>query len=265
MSMQDQVKKVLILTCIRRGTASRCLPALLKVIPANSLLVLVARGSGTSRIRLWKRKLLKICKIGILGALNGIRMRKWYDNPAEDIVDMCARLSVSCEEIDGLNSRKMENRIREFAPDIGLSLGNGYISSRIFSIPRLGMINLHSEILPAYQNAQSIIWPIYNNDPHTGYTIHEVAKKIDAGRILLQRCFSIDFCNDLESTVRKNKQKVDEKYPGDVAYVVEHIEQMKCSALEQGGGGRYTTPSYWQYLRMVWNNRKFYRLAQESL
>src|SRR3712207_8581825 len=37
---------------------------------------------------------------------------------------------------------------------LGLSLGNSYISSRIFTLPTYGMLNIHGEVLPDFQNAQ---------------------------------------------------------------------------------------------------------------
>ncbi len=259
--MSEPSARCVVLTCVRRGTASRCLEALSRLRPdgVEIVSVILATNSGVPlRKRMW-RIFKKVCHIGPLGAFNGIRMRKWFSNPAKDICAECERLGVTFREIQGLNSPEMVATFKALNPDLGISLGNGYISPRVFEIPRLGMINLHTEVLPAYQNAQSIIWPIYCNDPYTGYTIHEIVRKIDAGRILLQRRYPIVFKETLEETVRENKAVTDAKYPDDVAYVVRNIEKLKASATVQGPGGHYTTPSIWQFLRMVMNNRRFYK------
>ena len=41
------------------------------------------------------------------------------------------------------------------------------------------MINIHTEILPKYQGAHSIVWPIFYMESNTGFTIHEINKSID--------------------------------------------------------------------------------------
>lgn len=251
--------KVVIITCSRNGTASRCLPFIAAEPNIRIAGVILARGAGTSRRRCLKRKVLKVLRIGPLGAINGVRMRKWYDNPAEDISEICKRLSIPFQAIEGLNGAIMEETLKQMNPDLGVSLGNGYIAPRIFEIPRLGMINLHTEILPAYQNARSIIWPIFCGDPYTGYTIHEISRQIDAGKILFQKRFPIRFSSQLEDTVRMTKLFIDSQFPSDVAWAIAHVEELKAKGVEQHGGGHYTTPSFWQFLKMVWMNRKFYR------
>ena len=249
---------ILILTCSRRGTASRCLPSLVAAGASVCGVVYAKSAGGNRRKALW-RTFKKILKIGVFGALNGRRMRKWYSAPTDDIADVCAKFNLPYFEVEGLNTDETVSLFKRLSPDLGVSLGNGFISPRVFEIPRLGMINLHTEVLPAYQNASSIIWPIFCNDPYTGYTIHEIVRKIDAGRILLQRRYPIEFCQTLEGTVRRNKAITDSKYPTDVAYVVAHIEELKETAQTQAGGGHYTTPSFFQFLKMVLNNRRFFR------
>ena len=252
-----------IITCARRGTASRCIPS---IVEAGVCLkaVIVAHGAGTNASRAFFRKIRKVLKIGILGAVIGVRMRRWFESPTEDVEALCLRYGVPFKTIEGLNSVEMEAYLKQLNPTIGVSLGNGYIAPRIFSIPKLGMINLHTEVLPAYQNARAIIWPIYKNDPYTGYTIHEIERGIDEGRILLQRRYPIKFARSLSETVKITKAITDESFPKDVANVIANIREMKNNAQKQDVGGKYTTPTFWQYLRMVINNRRFYRIQEQK-
>ena len=252
--------RVLILTSKRKGTASRCLPILHKNSAFKVVGVICAQGAGGNRVAQVRRKVRKILKIGLLGALNGIRMRKWYQGFAEDIEDVCQNCDVPFYEVSSLNGDETVALFERLRPQLGVSLGNGFISPRIFTLPELGMINMHSEILPAYQNAQSIIWPIFKNDPYTGFTVHEIVREIDAGKILYQKKIPITFCSCIEDTVRTTKAMVDAEIPAGVAYVCEHIVELKARARPQTGGARYTTPSIFQFVRMVLNNRKFYQL-----
>ena|ERR1700730_1743036 len=75
------------------------------------------------------------------------------------MLSLKTRSETPIHRVDGINS---DGTVEIFTAALGLSLGNGYISKRVFSIPKFGMINVHSERLPEYQNAQSVIWPIYN-------------------------------------------------------------------------------------------------------
>ena len=99
-------------------------------------------------------------------------MRKWYGTGGGDLDATCTDLGIPIISVDRINSDAAAAALRSADLDLGLSLGNGYIAERIFTIPREGLINLHSERLPEYQNAQSIIWPIYNNETETGLTFH---------------------------------------------------------------------------------------------
>lgn len=256
--------RIVVITCNLNGTAANCLPALIAHPGVEILGVLAAFGSGMSKWRVLRRRLLKIARIGPLGAWNGKRIRPWFRHNYGDVRTICHKAGVPFWEIVGLNSSAMIDKIKELNPDLGVSLGNGYIAPRVFSLPKMGMINLHSELLPAYQNAQSIIWPIYFNDPHTGFTIHEIERKIDTGRILYQRKYPLKFFPTLEETVRKNKVEVEKDIPAAVADVCANIMAYKSKAVTQGRGGHYTTPSIWQFWRMCRNNARMFRRQLEG-
>ncbi len=254
--------RVFVLTCMEKGHVTDCLPQLTHSSQIEVVGVIRAIGAGTSKWRFLKRRIIKIAKIGLLGALNGIRMRAWYAEQDEEVVDirtLCEKNKIPFYTIMGLNSAQMVELIKSFSVDLGISLGNGYISPRVFELPRYGMINLHSEILPKYQNAQSIIWPIYCRDPYTGFTIHRIAKKIDAGDILYQKKIPLIFAKTLEQTVRLNKKRVDQLIPAAMLSVCEKFGEYLAHAESQHNGQTFTTPSLFQFIRMVWNNAVFYK------
>jgi methionyl-tRNA formyltransferase len=254
--------RVIILTCMRREIASRCLPALVGNPAIDLRMVILAHGGSPNRSRSMRRKIAKVARIGPLGALNGVRMRAWYhDDEAEDIGELCSRHGVSFVETDWINCDRTRELFRSSEADLGLSLGNGYIAPSVFSIPRFGMLNIHTELLPEYQGAQSVLWPIYHGRTETGFTIHQVAKEIDAGAILYQERYPIEFQATLEATVRRMMAVSRVRVPRAFAFVCEHLEELRAKARPQGPGERYTTPSYWQFRRMLRNHE---RLANAS-
>jgi methionyl-tRNA formyltransferase len=71
------------------------------------------------------------------------------------------------------------------APDLGVVAAYGQIlSNAALAIPRLGMINVHASILPAYRGAAPVHRAVINGELETGVTIMRVVKALDAGPML---------------------------------------------------------------------------------
>jgi methionyl-tRNA formyltransferase len=147
-------------------------------------------------------------------------------------------------------------------PDLGLSLGNNYIGSKIFSLPLFGMLNIHGEILPAFQNAQSVIWQLYEESSETGYTIHKIDKKIDTGEIVKQEAFPIIFKSSLSETVSVTNYEILKKSATGLIEVLNNFDQYYQNAKPQGKGKAYTTPSLSQFIKIYQN---FKKLRKESI
>jgi methionyl-tRNA formyltransferase len=243
-----------------RGTASRVLPALCKNKSVDVVKVVLAHGESPNRKRSLRHKISKTFKIGFLGSLNGIRMRDWYsDNNTDSIVSLCDSFDIELSETPFINSKRTRELFKEANADLGLSLGNGYIPKSVFSIPKHGMVNIHTEILPEFQGAQSIIWPIYEGSKETGFTIHQIDNKIDTGDILLQERYPIQPYSRLRETVEKNLMTARVKIPDAFSYVCQNYVSLKAEAISQANGKSYTTPSIWQFIRMVRNHRAMYK------
>ena len=144
--------RIIVLTSSTYGTASRVLPALRKNTEIDIAKVILVEGRSPDRKKTLKRKVKKLFRIGLLGAINGIRMREWYsDKDAEDLELLCNTLGLKLERTPFINCETTRQLFRDADADLGLSLGNGYIPESIFAIPKHGMLNLHSEILPQFR------------------------------------------------------------------------------------------------------------------
>ncbi|MBO4534461.1 MAG: methionyl-tRNA formyltransferase, partial [Clostridia bacterium] len=90
--------------------------------------------------------------------------------------------------------------IRALEPDVIVTAAYGQIiSQEIIDIPRLGVINVHGSLLPAYRGACPIQMAMINGDKETGVTIMRTALKVDSGDIILQRSIPIGDDESLES------------------------------------------------------------------
>ncbi len=58
------------------------------------------------------------------------------------------------------------------------------LSPALLSIPRLGGINLHGSILPAYRGAAPVARAIQNGETESGVTVIRMTPKIDAGGMI---------------------------------------------------------------------------------
>jgi methionyl-tRNA formyltransferase len=259
--------KVIILTTSEYGTTGHHLPVLYGAAGIEIAMVVVSTGPPPVRKNHRIRRLKKVFKIGPLGALNGIKMRKWYNEDVKQYCTIesarmfCEKHNIPFRNVPYTNSELTQQLFRESGADIGLSLGNGYISARVFGIPRYGMLNVHHEILPQYQNAQSIIWQLYNGSAETGYTIHKIDKNIDTGEIVLQEKVPIMFRSTLDDTVAFNYARLFDASVRGLLTVFAHFDRYFFNAKPQGKGGHYTTPSYPQFLKI---KRQFNRLKKEK-
>jgi len=116
------------------------------------------------------------------------------------------------------------------------------------------MLNIHHEILPQFRNAQSVIWQLFHGSSKTGYTIHRIARQIDAGEMLHQEYVPIRFKSHLSETITCT-----------IADVWNASADGLCRLLNgwsaaqpietTSSQGHYTTPSIWEFLS-IWRHWK---------
>ncbi len=253
---------VIILTSSSKGFVSAQLTELVKSEKIKVKSVVISQGLITNKPKYYKRKIKKAFKIGLFGVLNGIRMRKWYSDDTinhmnlQSIESLCVKHNIPVNVTPTINCKQTIEYFNNANADLGLSLGNDYIGKKVFSIPKFGMINTHHEELPAYQNAQSIIWQLYNNSINTGYTIHKIDKNIDTGNILFKKVVPIIFKETLRKTVYYTYSKLWEKSSKGLVKVLENFDVYFEKSIPQDKGNTYTTPSLRQYLRILKNFKK---------
>jgi methionyl-tRNA formyltransferase len=87
-----------------------------------------------------------------------------------------------------LKSESVQRDIDALRPDIIACVAYGrIIPVAVLSMPRLGAINLHPSMLPAYRGASPIASAIADGVRTTGVTVMHLAEELDAGDIILQR------------------------------------------------------------------------------
>ena len=110
-------------------------------------------------------------------------------NPLPSPVKVKAHsLGIPVISIDGMPSEEALATLKKHKADIFVVIAYGKIlSGEILSLPRLYSIGLHASLLPKYRGASPINWAILNGESRTGITVFKLAKKMDAGDIIMQK------------------------------------------------------------------------------
>ena len=76
--------------------------------------------------------------------------------------------------------------LRGLAADLFVVVAFRILPPEVFSLPRIGTVNLHASLLPRYRGAAPINWAIINGEKETGATTFFIDEKVDTGSWLLQ-------------------------------------------------------------------------------
>ncbi len=104
--------------------------------------------------------------------------------PLEEVAAFYELPLVKVQNVNGADS---EAALRGWAPDLGIIVGGRIVKPNILGVPRLGMLNKHSAILPKHRGLSGEYWCLYYEDfEHLGVTVHYVDPGLDSGNILVQ-------------------------------------------------------------------------------
>jgi methionyl-tRNA formyltransferase len=122
------------------------------------------------------------------------------------------KLGAEVFQVENYHHEKTIELIRNAKADLGIIYGTNIIKENVFSIPRLGSINLHQGLAPFYRGGPPVFWELFNNEQEVGLTVHFVASKVDTGDIILQKTvpleYDFSFGTDFESFLENYKKGV---------------------------------------------------------
>jgi methionyl-tRNA formyltransferase len=111
-------------------------------------------------------------------------------NLNKNIIQHLKNLNVKYDLIE--NMQNFEKKIN-LKYDIFIVAGFPHIFKKsILNIPKFGCINLHAGPLPKYRGGSPLNWQIINNEKKLGISIIKMNEKIDGGKILIKKFFSLN-------------------------------------------------------------------------
>lgn len=133
-------------------------------------------------------------------------------------------------EVGSLNSSEAVRALKTVQSDLGIVLGTRILKENIFSLPRMGCINLHKGKVPEYRGMPPGFWELYDGASTAGVTIHFVDKGLDTGDIVSTSEVFIK-ATDTPDTLM---QKLDEQGSRTLATAVTGIQAGTAKRLPQG-------------------------------
>jgi methionyl-tRNA formyltransferase len=123
------------------------------------------------------------------------------------IARLAAERSIPLYPARSVNVPEYLEQVRRLAPDLVVSVAAPEIFRRdLLGIPRLGCINIHSGRLPVYRGMMPTFWQMLRGEPAVTVTVHEMAEKLDAGRVLGTVTVPISARDSLDRVIVTTKQ-----------------------------------------------------------
>jgi len=107
------------------------------------------------------------------------------------VCDAACGLGLEVLRPDSLKDETLYERLKAYDPDLIVVVAFKILPQRIYSLPRLGAINLHASLLPKYRGAAPINWATINGETETGMTSFFLKRTVDTGDIILQETLPI--------------------------------------------------------------------------
>jgi methionyl-tRNA formyltransferase len=101
-----------------------------------------------------------------------------------DVKQFAKSLNVPVLQPEKLKNPEFIEQLKELNADLQVVVAFRMLPEVIWSMPRMGTINLHASLLPQYRGAAPINWAIINGDTKTGVTTFFIEKEIDTGKII---------------------------------------------------------------------------------
>ena len=92
-----------------------------------------------------------------------------------------------------INSSGIRELLRRAAPDLLVVCSAPILKAEVYSLARLGALNVHMGILPRYRGQFGLFWALKHGDlEHLGVTLHWLSPQADAGPILARGYIAAD-------------------------------------------------------------------------
>lgn len=208
------------------------------------------------------------------GETSGAEESKTVRERQNELEEFAVERNIPFYKVENYHSEDAIDLLKKANADLGILYGTNIIKEYVFSIPKLGSINLHQGLAPVYRGGPTVFWELFNDEKEIGITVHFVAAKVDTGDIILQKTVPLryDFSRynlDYESFLRDARAALKEPSLQLVADAVRLIADGKEQRIKQDTsiGKRYRLPTKIEkdaLLRVLKNRKKLFETTGEQ-
>lgn len=165
------------------------------------------------------------------------RLLSSLQRPACELNDF-RNLAPVVHEVADANGEDSIRILTELAPDLIVLGGSRILRPPVINIPRLGVLNAHPGLLPAYRGVDVIHWALHNGDPFLGVTIHFVNAGVDTGAIIACQRFELTSGDTIGSVTSKAQMLMCELMADVIAQLIA-IGNVKTIGQDPKAGKQY--------------------------
>jgi methionyl-tRNA formyltransferase len=188
---------------------------------------------------------------GVTGTISKLARRNGEAKSSDrDLTtDAASRHGIPITYVDCFHSPAAVEKMRAAHPDLGVIFGTNIIKESVYSIPRLGSVNLHQGMAPFYRGGPPVFWELFNGEREVGLTVHFVAAKVDSGDIIFQETVPLSFDpsygTDFERFIEKYREGLRKPSARAVGKAVAAIASGRFDRAPQDAslGKRYRLPT----------------------
>ncbi|NMB60891.1 MAG: hypothetical protein GYA18_00955 [Chloroflexi bacterium] len=115
--------------------------------------------------------------------------------PDAHLQQLAKQFAIPFRSVKDLSEEKCTEFLKEITPDIIVFTGGGLVRQAVLDIPKLGVLNCHTGVLPPFRGMDVVEWTAMVNAVNNigfGVTLHYMDKGVDTGEILLVKKIETD-------------------------------------------------------------------------
>lgn len=158
-------------------------------------------------------------------------------------------VSLKVFETPDIHSEEAIARVRDWRPDLGLSVGAPILRRSIFALPTKGSLNLHLGRVPDFRGAPPGFWELERGATTLGATVHWIDEGLDTGNVVASGTVPLSPADTLSDAQRRLTAL------GRIVLLdaLEQVADGEVPGTPQPPGGRtYRYPTVRQRLALAW-------------
>ena len=205
-------------------------------------------------MRAWRAtrrgKLVSFLSRALATRLRGRAPRAYARRVARDTLSPVPRREICARDI---HAAEVQQLVRDFRPDLGLSIGAPFLAQQFYMIPAHGTINAHLGLAPRYRGVPPGFWELFEGSPTVGATIHFIDEGIDSGPVIASAEVPILPSDTLEDVESQALHLAVRLLAGCLPAALSGVAQAQP---QETTGALYRMPGLGAFLSMLWRTSR---------